>query len=260
MKSYFFWSVYAINDAWDSRTFAVSHNARGAVARKIFAFGSLVRRLACHTYDLLRQHDANRCNVWSRYFCAAMGRIARTHAVVLWRRFKPVFATHDHRVGALIVLFSSRYFDGDPRAGRFLATLFAFMGSMLGVVLADNMFALFVFWELTGFTSFLLIGFDQERAQSRSSAIQAFVVTGTGGMASTCCGGTHRASDWAPTNLSALIAGGASVRQSAAYHWIAGLVLLAAFTKSAQTPFHFWLPNAMAAPTPSAHIFIRPPW
>ena len=93
-----------------------------------------------------------------------------------------LFATMITTVGALIVLFSSRYFDGDPRAGRFLATLFAFMGSMLGVVLADNMFALFVFWELTGFTSFLLIGFDQERREARRSAIQAFVVTGTGGM------------------------------------------------------------------------------
>ncbi len=93
-----------------------------------------------------------------------------------------LFAIAITGIGALIVLFSSRYFDGDPRAGRFLATLFAFMGSMLGVVLADNLFALFVYWELTGFTSFLLIGFDQERTESRSSAVQAFVVTGTGGM------------------------------------------------------------------------------
>jgi len=85
-------------------------------------------------------------------------------------------------IGSLIVVFSSRYFDGDPRAGRFHATLFSFMGSMLGVVLANNLFLLFVFWELTGFTSFLLIGFDQERAEARAAAIQAFVVTGTGGM------------------------------------------------------------------------------
>src|SRR5687767_13281964 len=74
-----------------------------------------------------------------------------------------LFAVMISSIGALIVLFSCRYFHGDPRAARFLATLFAFMGSMLGVVLADNIFALFVFWELTGFTSFLLIGFDQER-------------------------------------------------------------------------------------------------
>ena len=165
-----------------------------------------------------------------------------------------LFAIIITAIGALIVIFSSRYFDGDPRAGRFLATLFAFMGSMLGVVLADNLFALFVFWELTGFTSFLLIGFDQERAQSRSSAIQAFVVTGAGGMGLLAAAvlielatGSHE--------LSALVSGSASVRESPAYHWIASLILLAAFTKSAQTPFHFWLPNAMAAPTPvSAYL------
>ena len=85
-------------------------------------------------------------------------------------------------IGSLIVVFSSRYFDGEPRAGRFQATLFAFMGSMLGVVLSDSLIVLFVFWELTGFTSFLLIGFDQERAEARASAIQALIVTGTGGM------------------------------------------------------------------------------
>jgi multicomponent Na+:H+ antiporter subunit A len=128
------------------------------------------------------------------------------------------------------------------------------MGSMLGVVLSDNLFALFVFWELTGFTSFLLIGFDDERAESRRSAIQALIVTGTGGMGLLAAAvlielatGSH--------DLSALIGSGDGVRASETYLWIAGLVLLAAFTKSAQTPFHFWLPNAMAAPTPvSAYL------
>jgi multicomponent Na+:H+ antiporter subunit A len=165
-----------------------------------------------------------------------------------------LFAIVITAIGAMIVIFSSRYFEGDLRAPRFLATLFAFMGSMLGVVLADNIFALFVFWELTGFTSFLLIGFDQERPESRSAAIQAFVVTSTGGMALLAAAvlielaaGSH--------DLSALLSSGAPVRQSAAYPWIAALVLLAAFTKSAQAPFHFWLPNAMAAPTPvSAYL------
>jgi multicomponent Na+:H+ antiporter subunit A len=165
-----------------------------------------------------------------------------------------LFAIMIAAIGALIVLFSSRYFDRDPRTGRFLATLFAFMGSMLGVVLADNIFALFVFWELTGFTSFLLIGFDQERTQSRSSAIQALVVTGTGGMGLLAAAALIEVATGSH-DVSALISGGAPVRESAAYHWIAALVLLAAFTKSAQTPFHFWLPNAMAAPTPvSAYL------
>ena len=165
-----------------------------------------------------------------------------------------VFATLISGIGSLIVLFASRYFEGDPRRGRFLATLFAFMGSMLGVVLADNLFALFVFWELTGFTSFLLIGFDNERSESRASAIQAFVVTGTGGMGLLAAAvlleivtGSH--------DFSTLMSGSSGIRSSPAYPWIALLILLAAFTKSAQTPFHFWLPNAMAAPTPvSAYL------
>src|SRR6476660_3938672 len=93
-----------------------------------------------------------------------------------------LFALLISGIGVLIVIFSSRYFDGEPRAGNFYATLFAFMGSMLGVVLSNNLLTLFVFWELTGFTSFLLIGFDYDKAEARASAIQAFIVTGTGGM------------------------------------------------------------------------------
>ena len=70
-------------------------------------------------------------------------------------------------IGALIVLYASRYLEGHPHAGRFYASLFAFMGAMLGVVLSDNILTLFVFWELTGFTSYLLIGFEHERAAAR---------------------------------------------------------------------------------------------
>ncbi len=165
-----------------------------------------------------------------------------------------LFATLICAIGSLIVVFASGYFKEEPQAGRFLATLLGFMGSMLGVVLSDNLFALFVFWELTGFTSFLLIGFQHERSEARSSAVQALVVTGVGGMgllaAAALIGlaaGSHE--------LSVLRAGGAVLRESGAYEWIALLVLAAAFTKSAQTPFHFWLPNAMAAPTPvSAYL------
>jgi len=165
-----------------------------------------------------------------------------------------LFAAIISGIGALITIFASKYFYGDARAGRFFATLFAFMGSMLGVVLSDNLYLLFVFWELTGFTSFLLIGFDHDKKTSRDSAIQAFIVTGTGGMALLAAtvlvqlaAGHH--------NVSAMLAEPQVILQSAQYPWIVCLVLLAAFTKSAQWPFHFWLPNAMAAPTPvSAYL------
>ena len=157
-------------------------------------------------------------------------------------------------IGSLIVVFSSSYFDGDPRAGRFQAILFAFMGSMLGVVLVNNLFLLFVFWELTGFTSFLLIGFDQERAEARASAIQAFVVTGTGGMGLLAAAVLIEQATGV-LNLSALLSGNVTLQSAVTYQWIVVLVLLAVFTKSAQTPFHFWLPNAMNAPTPvSAYL------
>ena len=165
-----------------------------------------------------------------------------------------LFALLISGIGSLIVVFSSRYFDGERKAGRFHAILFGFMGSMLGVALSDNLLMLFVFWELTGFTSFLLIGFDYDRADARASAMQALIVTGTGGMGLLAAAvliqqaaGTVR--------LSELLSGQASLRNVGAYPWIAVLLLFAAFTKSAQTPFHFWLPNAMTAPTPvSAYL------
>ena len=114
-------------------------------------------------------------------------------------------------IGALIVLYASRYLEGHAQASRFYASLFAFMGAMLGVVLSDNILTLFVFWELTGFTSFLLIGFEHERAAARSAAIQALIVTGAGGLALLAAG--VLLVDVAGTaNLSAMAAARASIR------------------------------------------------
>ena len=152
-------------------------------------------------------------------------------------------------VGSLVVLYAVDYLGDHPLAARFQVTLFAFMGSMLGVVLADNVLLLFVFWELTGFTSYFLIAFDHERPEVRRAALQALLVTGGGGLALLAAsvligqaGGT--------TSLAALRAGGGSLATDPRYAALVLLVLLAAFTKSAQFPFHFWLPNAMEAPTP----------
>ena len=157
-------------------------------------------------------------------------------------------------VGALIVLYASRYLEGHPHAGRFYASLFAFMGAMLGVVLSDNVLTLFVFWELTGFTSYLLIGFEHERAAARAAALQALIVTGAGGLA-LLAAGVLLVDVTGTATLSAMAAQGSSIVASPWSAAIAALVLLAAFTKSAQVPFHFWLPNAMEAPTPvSAYL------
>jgi multicomponent Na+:H+ antiporter subunit A len=165
-----------------------------------------------------------------------------------------LFATLIAGIGALIVLYASRYLAGHAQTGRFYASLFAFMGAMLGVVLSDNILTLFVFWELTSFASFLLIGFEHERAAARSAAIQALVVTGAGGLA-LLAAGVLLVDLTGTTSLSAMAAARGSIVASPFYAAIAGLILLAAFTKSAQVPFHFWLPNAMEAPTPvSAYL------
>ena len=157
-------------------------------------------------------------------------------------------------IGALIVLYASRYFDGHPQANRFYASLFGFMGAMVGVVLSDNILTLFVFWELTGFTSFLLIGFEHERPAARSAALQALIVTGGGGLA-LLAAGVLLGGISGTASLAALAAHRDAILASPFYPLIVGLVLLAAFTKSAQVPFHFWLPNAMEAPTPvSAYL------
>ena len=94
-----------------------------------------------------------------------------------------LFATLIAAVGTLIVVYAAKYLEHHPHAGRFNVALFAFMGSMLGLVLSDNVIALFVFWELTGFTSYLLIGFEHERPEARRAATQALLVTGGGGLA-----------------------------------------------------------------------------
>ena len=94
-----------------------------------------------------------------------------------------MFATLITAIGVLIVGYAAKYLDGHKDARKFHLSLFAFMGAMLGVVLADNVLTLFVFWELTGFTSYLLIGFEHERPEARAAALQALLVTGAGGLA-----------------------------------------------------------------------------
>ena len=124
---------------------------------------------------------------------------------------------------------------------------------MLGLVLSDNVILLFVFWELTGFTSFLLIGFEHDRPAARRAATQALIVTGGGGLALLAAGILVVEAAGTPL-LSDLMNSGGLVGHPL-HVGIVVLVLIAAFTKSAQFPFHFWLPNAMQAPTPvSAYL------
>ncbi len=157
-------------------------------------------------------------------------------------------------MGALVVLYSGAYLQGKPGLGRFMAYLFGFMGSMLGLVLAADLITLFVFWELTSITSFLLISFETEKPEARKAATQALLVTGGGGLA--LLGGFALIGIEAGTyDIAEITAGGGGLAESSRYLPILVLVLAGAFTKSAQFPFHFWLPGAMAAPTPvSAYL------
>jgi multicomponent Na+:H+ antiporter subunit A len=157
-------------------------------------------------------------------------------------------------IGALIVLYSGGYLKGHPQQGRFFSFMLMFMGAMQGLVVSDSFLMLFVFWELTSMTSFLLIGFDNGREAARRAALQALVVTGAGGL-SLLAGLLVVWNTTGHNEMSTLLQSGSILRDSPVY--LAALILLlgGAFTKSAQVPFHFWLPNAMEAPTPvSAYL------
>jgi multicomponent Na+:H+ antiporter subunit A len=160
-----------------------------------------------------------------------------------------VFALTISGIGTLIIVYSGAYLKGHPHQGRFFAFMLMFMGAMLGLVLADSTLVLYAFWELTTVTSFLLIGFDHTRQIARRAAIQALVVTSIGGLA-LLAGAVLLQQATGAWELAAArpLASGAAVQ--GIYPFLLPLILLAAFTKSAQVPFHFWLPNAMEAPTP----------
>lgn len=157
-------------------------------------------------------------------------------------------------IGALVLTYAGSYLHRHRDLGRFYVVLALFMGSMLGLVLADDAILLFVFWEGTSLTSYLLIGFDHEEESARVAARKALIVTGTGGLA--LLGGLlvlhHITGTW---SLSAWAAQPDIILEHPLSDWALGLVLVGAFTKSAQFPFHFWLPAAMAGPTPvSAYL------
>ena len=157
-------------------------------------------------------------------------------------------------IGGLIVLYAHYYLDPRDSAPRFFAFLLLFMGAMLGMVLASNLLLLVVFWELTSISSFLLIGYWFHRSDAREGAQMALTLTGAGGLA-LLAGAILIGRIVGSYELDVVLASGELIRAHALYPWACGLVLLGAFTKSAQFPFHFWLPHAMAAPTPvSAYL------
>lgn len=157
-------------------------------------------------------------------------------------------------IGTLILTYTTGYMGGHPQATRLYSYLYSFMFSMAGLAMADHLLLFFIFWELTSITSYLLIGFNHSDPGARKSALQALLITGLGGMA--LLAGFILMADTAGTWLiSELAAKSPEIIASPLYPAILALVLTGAFTKSAQFPFYFWLPNAMVAPTPvSAYL------
>jgi len=165
-----------------------------------------------------------------------------------------MFALMTTGIGLLIILYAHHYLGPKDSTGKFYSTLMLFMAAMLGIVLSDNLLLLVVFWELTSISSFLLVGYWQHRPDARAGARMALAVTGGGGLA--LLGGFVLLGQMAGTHeISQLMALAPRIHADARYPVALGLILLGCFTKSVQFPFHFWLPQAMAAPTPvSAYL------
>ncbi|WP_210528119.1 monovalent cation/H+ antiporter subunit A [Rubellimicrobium arenae] len=163
--------------------------------------------------------------------------------------FAWLFVTLVLGIGVLVVLYARYYLAKSDPSPKFFASILAFAGAMVGLLTSGNLIMLVVFWELTSLISFLLIGYWQRSPAARDGARMALVVTAAGGLCLLAAmlllgqiAGTY--------DLDGVLAEGSQIRSHPLYGVTLALFLIAAFTKSAQVPFHFWLPNAMAAPTP----------
>ncbi len=157
-------------------------------------------------------------------------------------------------IGTFILVYAGYYMRPYPMKGRFLGYLLLFMTAMQGIVVSGNLITMFVFWELTSISSYLLIGYFHEKPEARASALQALLITGFGGLA--LLGGfVLMAIPYGSYDLAYILSEPDIIKDSNLYLPALILILLGAFTKSAQFPFHFWLPGAMTAPSPvSAYL------
>lgn len=152
-------------------------------------------------------------------------------------------------IGFLVFAYTSVYLKKHEYLDRFYGYLGMFMAAMLGLVLSDNLISLFVFWELTSISSFFLIGFNNNNPASRKSALMALAITGLGGLG-LLAAALFLGSVTGTYSIAGMLGSADEIAESPYYIGIVMLIFLAAFTKSAQFPFHFWLPGAMKAPTP----------
>ena len=202
--------------------------------------------------------------VWAAYPTVAAGGVVR-HASewmptlgldfsLRMDGFAWLFAGMVSGVGGLVVVYARYYMAAEDPVPRFFAFLLAFMGSMTGMVLSGNLIQLVFFWEMTSLFSFLLIGYWHHTAAARDGARMALTVTATGGLC-LFAGVLILGHIVGSYDLDRVLASGDLIRAHPLYLPALVLILLGALTKSAQFPFHFWLPHAMAAPTPvSAYL------
>ncbi len=157
-------------------------------------------------------------------------------------------------IGSFILVYAGYYMKPYPMKGRFLGYLLLFMTAMQGIVVSGNLLTLFVFWELTSISSYLLIGYFHEKPEARASALQALLITGFGGLA--LIGGFVLISiPYGTFEIHEILANPDVLKNHYLYLPALILVFIGSFTKSAQFPFHFWLPGAMTAPSPvSAYL------
>ena len=162
-------------------------------------------------------------------------------------------------IGALVSLYARYYMSPDDPVPRFFAFFLAFMGAMLGLVLSGNIIQIVFFWELTSLFSFLLIGYWHHRSDARRGAYMALLVTGAGGLA-LLAGMLILGHVVGSYDLDRVLEAGDAIRAHALYPVLLTLILIGALSKSAQFPFHFWLPHAMPRPRPSRPTCTRRPW
>ena len=198
------------------------------------------------------------------YFAQFIGRISDGEVITQFHSWIPAFGVNlgftldglsllfslmITGIGFLVFVYTSAYMKNHKYLDRFYGYLSMFMAAMLGLVLSDNLISLFVFWELTSITSFFLIGFNNTSQASRRSAIIALAITGIGGL-SLLVGALFLGAITGTYSIAEMLTMNPEIASNPYYILIVLLIFGAAFTKSAQFPFHFWLPGAMKAPTP----------
>ncbi len=221
-------AVVAIVVAWDRRSPETAHNSAWLAGAVVGAFGVL--GLLNPDAESFRVEWVPQLNLGFEFSLDAFGAM---------------FLTIIGGVGLVVFAFTARYQKGKAGSGRFIATMLAFAASMAALVLSGDVFTLFVFWEATTFTSYLLIGQHHQTATARRSARQAALVTGAGGLAM-LAGLILLADEAGSTSIEMIVDAGPTSTAG----WV--LILIGAMTKSAQFPFSSWLPSAMAAPTPAS--------